>query len=65
MAEKNDPEKRNLFYQNDKGEWLPLMAVNDLETAVELKIEMTEEDEAKLAAALVPLGNLEIVPREE
>lgn len=69
MAEKHDPNKDsnkgNLFYRTDNGEWKPLGPVTDLSMSFtfEATVYPTEEEQAKIAAALEPLGDLEIVPR--
>jgi len=50
-----------LFRNEKTGEWSPIMQVDSIECTVNL----TEEDAAKLAKIIEPLGELEIVPREE
>lgn len=55
------PEARGLWFRNEKtGEWSPVMQVE----SIECQINLTEEDEAKLAKIIEPLGDLEIVPKE-
>ena len=56
------PKAGGLWFRNEEtGEWSPIMQVESIECTINL----TEEDEAKLAAILEPLGDFEIVPREE
>ena len=60
----NDNEKPKAyglwFHNKETGEWSPVMQAETFECTINL----TEEDEAKLAAALEPLGDLEIVPNK-
>lgn len=66
MAEKHDPNKDsnkvNLFYLADNGEWKPLGPSTDLSMTFKATVYPTEEEQAKMAAVLEPLGDLEIVP---
>lgn len=56
------PKASGLWFRNEKtGEWSPMMEVE----SIECQINLTEEDEAKLAEIVEPLGDLEIVPREK
>lgn len=56
------PKERGLWFRNEEtGEWSPIMQAD----SIECQINLTEEDEANLAAILEPLGELEIVPREK
>lgn len=56
------PKKGGIWFRNEKtGEWSPMMQVDSIEGIINL----TEEDSAKLAEIIEPLGELEIVPREE
>ena len=56
------PKAGGLWFRNEKtGEWSPLMQVE----SIECQINLTEEDEAKFAQIVEPLGELEIVPKEE
>lgn len=56
------PKANGLWFRNEKtGEWSPVMQVE----SIECQINLTEEAEANLAAILEPLGELEIVPKEE
>lgn len=51
-----------LWFRNEEtGEWSPIMQVE----SIECQINLTEKDEAKLAKIIEPLGELEIVPKEE
>lgn len=56
------PKKSGLWFRNEKtGELSPIMQVESIECTINL----TAEDEAKLAEIIEPLGELEIVPREK
>ncbi len=56
------PKKGELWARNEEtGEWSPIAQVE----SIECQINLTEEAEANLAAMVEPLGELEIVPREE
>ena len=56
------PKASGLWFRNEEtGEWSPIMQVE----SIECQTYPTEEDEAKLAAIVEPLGDLEIVPRED
>jgi hypothetical protein len=56
------PKKNGLWFRNEKtGEWSPMMQVESIECTINL----TDEDAAKLAEIIEPLGELEIVPREK
>lgn len=57
-----NPKARGLWFRNEEtGEWSPIMQVESIECTINL----TDEDAAKLAAVIEPLGELEIVPREK
>lgn len=47
------------WYQKDDGSW------GELSDLTSISLELSDEDTAKLSRILVPLGDLEIVPREE
>lgn len=56
------PKAGGLWFRNEEtGEWSPMMQVE----SIECQIHPTEEDMAKLAEIIEPLGELEIVPREK
>ncbi len=61
----NDNEKPKnsgfWFRSEETGEWSPIMQVD----SIECQINLTEGVEAELARTFAPLGELEIVPREE
>ena len=52
----------NFWYSTGDGEWKPLGCFV-FETS--LPVELTDEDIAKISRILLPLGELEIVPRDE
>lgn len=47
------------WYQKDDGSW---EALSDLTS---ISVDLSDEDIAKLSRIIVPLGELEIIPREE
>lgn len=47
------------WYQKDDGSW------GELSDLTSISVELSDEDTAKLSRIIVPLGELEIVPREE
>lgn len=56
------PKESGFWFRNgETGEWSPIAQIE----SIECQINLTEEAEAILAAAFEPLGELEIVPREE
>lgn len=59
----NEKPKEGKFWARNEetGEWSPVAQVE----SIECQINLTEEAEAILAAIVEPLGELEIVPREE
>jgi hypothetical protein len=59
----NNPE---FWYQKDDGSWDSWGELANLTSiSVEFSAELNDEDTAKLSRIIVPLGELEIVPREK
>ena len=55
------PKEGGLWFRNEEtGEWSPVMQIESIECTINL----TEEDEAKLANIMEPLGDLEIIPNK-
>lgn len=62
MDNNDKPKAGKLWFRNEKtGEWSPVMQVE----SIECQINLTDEAEANLASLMVPLGDLEIVSKEE
>lgn len=52
----------DFWYRNEDGIW---ELVGKLSDTTSISIDLSDEDIAKLSRILVPLGELEIVPREK